>query len=345
MILLGEYAVLDGAPALVCAVNKRAVVTLEPLQGMEFKFSAPSLGLSELPFVVTPRYHVRFDPSLNPLLFKRLDLFSKIFEYAFQQLKPQRPNGWHIHINTDDFYSQALHTKFGFGSSAALCVALITAMAKAFGRNLNNAALFRLALNAHHYAQGKIGSGIDIAASFFGGYLIYRRVFQNDPADKIPEKISHCNGLSFKPIFTGRSASTRKLVKGVKQLKERFPQMYSEIMERLKQITVQGSLHFKEQNVGLFLEDVRSFYFALKELGDRSAMPIISETHQQLFTLAQEEGVVYKPSGAGSGDIGILFSDDAQRLAKAEEKAKTSGYLPLLINVEEQGVHAYHGQK
>ena len=344
MILLGEYAVLDGAPALVCAVDKWAYVTMEPLGGMEFIFNAPSLGLQDLPFVITPKHHVRFDPSLSPSMLKRLDLFSKIFEYTWAQIAPSFDQGWHITINTDDFYSHALHTKFGFGSSAALCVALVTAMGQAFNRPLSKAALFRLALQAHHYAQGKIGSGIDIAASFFGGYLIYQRIFEHDPPEKIPEKIDACSGLHFTPVFTGHSASTRKLVKGVKQLQEQFPQIYAEIMDRLKQISRQGSLHFKGQNTEAFLEDVRSFYDALKELGDRSAMPIISETHQRIFDLAQQEQVAYKPSGAGSGDIGILFSEDAQRLKKAEEKVRAAGYLPLQIQVARQGVHALERQ-
>lgn len=338
MILLGEYAVLEDAPALVCAVNKFAVVTMEPLPGMEFRFSAPSLGLVDLPFVVTPKGHVRFDPSLAPGKLKRLSLFSGIFEYAYAHIKPQKNHGWFIDINTDDFYSQALHTKFGFGSSAALCSALVAAMAKAFGQNSDAGALFRLALNAHHFAQGKIGSGIDIAASYFGGYLIYQRVFPDDPPDKLPQKIGACDGLHFKPVFTGRSASTRTLVRGVNQLKEHSPEIYIGIMNQLKQISLQGSLHFKEHNTTDFLDDVVLFYQALKELGDRSGMPIISESHQKIFDIARAEGVAYKPSGAGSGDIGILFSDDTRRLSKAEEKVRTAGYFPLEIKVEEQGV-------
>lgn len=337
MILLGEYAVLEDAPALVCAVNKLAVVTMKPLTGQEFRFSAPSLGLADLPFVVTPKGHVRFDPSLPPVKLKRLELFSKIFEYVDRETDISAQHGWFIGIDTDDFYSQELHSKFGFGSSAALCVALVTAMVQAFDRRKSDQALFRLALGAHHYAQGKMGSGIDVAASFFGGYLIYRRVFPNDSSEKIPEKITACNGLYFKPVFTGRSASTRKLVKGVNQLKEDFPEVYREIMEKLKQISTEGSAHFEEQKPQAFLNDVLLFYLAMKELGDRSGMPIISEAHQRIFTLAQKENVAYKPSGAGSGDIGILFSDDPDRLERATRQILQAGFLPLNIEVDDQG--------
>ena len=337
MILLGEYAVLEDAPALVCAVNKFAAVTMEPLRGQEFRFSAPSLDLTNLPFVITPKGHVRFDPSLPPVKLKRLELFSKIFEYVYRKAGISARNGWFIEIDTDDFYSRELHSKFGFGSSAALCVALVTATVRAFDLRMSEQALFRLALEAHHYAQGKMGSGIDVAASFFGGYLIYRRVYEDDPIDKIPQKISGCKGLYFKPVFTGRSASTRKLVKGVSRLKEDFPDVYREIMEKLKQISVEGSEHFKEQNPQAFLNDVLLFYRTLKELGDRSGMPIISETHQRIFNLAQKENVAYKPSGAGSGDIGILFSEDPDRLERAAQQILQAGFLPLNIETDHQG--------
>ncbi len=337
MILLGEYAVLEDAPALVCAVQKRAVVSMAPKENQEFQFSAPSLGLIDLPFVLTPAGHVRFDPALPPYFLKRLHLFSKIFEYTYQKLNKVQQIGWSIHINTDDFYAKELHTKFGFGSSAALCVALVSAMNEAFNAHLSRPALFRLALNAHHYAQGKMGSGIDIAASFFGGYLIYRRIREEDPLHKLPEKIPPCRGLYFKPVFTGHSASTRVMLKGVHQLKEEKPDLYREILSRLEQISRQGSLHFKEHNALAFLQDVVQFYRAMEELGNRSNMPIISAAHRHIFDIARQEGIAYKPSGAGSGDIGILFSDDPERLERINEKIVHAGFLPLDIDVDEQG--------
>lgn len=337
MILLGEYAVLDDAPALVCAVDRLAIVSMKPLAGQEFRFSAPSLGLFDLPFVVTPKGHVRFDPSREAALASRLKLFSKIFEFALNRLDVSYSHGWFVGINTDDFYSQALHTKLGFGSSAALCVALVTAMNQAFQTGLSDEALFRLALDAHHHAQGKVGSGIDIAASFYGGYLIYRRIRRDDPLTKRPENVAPCPGLFFKAVFTGKSASTAHMVRGVNQLKETHADVYREIMGRLKEISLQGSEHFKNGNVHGFLQNVTEFYHALKELGDRSGMPIISPVHEKLGALASQERVAYKPSGAGGGDIGILFSDDPERLEATAQKAHQAGFHPLDLSIDTHG--------
>jgi mevalonate kinase len=46
LVLLGEYAVLDGAPALVLAVNRRATATLTPIPGARWEIVSPTLGLT-----------------------------------------------------------------------------------------------------------------------------------------------------------------------------------------------------------------------------------------------------------------------------------------------------------
>jgi len=339
MILLGEYAVLDNAPALVCAVDLRATVKIEHLPGNEFVFSAPSLRLNELPFVILDNGHVRFDPSLRPEALRKLKLFSGIMEFVYQNLPAEKKRrGLRIEINTDAFYSTEFHSKLGFGSSAALCVALVKALISVLAPETEEARIFRLALNAHHHAQGKMGSGIDIAASYFGGFLKYQRIYEQDPMDKLPKMLAACPGLFFRPVFTGKSASTTKLVGGVKQLKEQQPQIYRQIMSRLKEISAAGVMAFEQKNVEQFLDRVRAFYSSLKDLGRQSAMPIISEVHQKLAELAKQHGAVYKPSGAGSGDIGLVFAANEQILLKTIAVIKEHGYLPLEVKVAGQGV-------
>ncbi|WP_456440712.1 mevalonate kinase family protein [Caldithrix abyssi] len=339
MILLGEYAVLEDAPALVCAVDVRASVQIERLAGNEFVFSAPSLNLHELPFVILPNAHVRFDPALGQETLRKLTLFAGIMEYVYSRLPdPLKNQGLRIAINTDAFYAEQFHSKMGFGSSAAFCTALVKGLVVISKLDLTEAQIFRLALSAHHHAQGKMGSGIDVAASYFGGYLHYERIYENDPVNKLPQPVSPCAGLYFRPVFTGKSASTTKLVGGVKQLKEQRPEVYDPIMERLKALSVQGLQAFEQRQVELFLEKVREFYITLKNLGDQSGMPIISGVHQKLADLAHRAGVVYKPSGAGSGDIGLIFSDDRQRFSEAITIIKNSGYFPLDVDVATEGV-------
>ncbi|EIL95965.1 hypothetical protein, partial [Rhodanobacter thiooxydans] len=41
----GEYAVLEGAPALVLAIDRQARVTLEDTGGSDYEITAPGLGI------------------------------------------------------------------------------------------------------------------------------------------------------------------------------------------------------------------------------------------------------------------------------------------------------------
>ena len=50
LILLGEYAVLEGAPAIVAAVNKFAKITLNNSIDKNFYINAPNISINSLSF-------------------------------------------------------------------------------------------------------------------------------------------------------------------------------------------------------------------------------------------------------------------------------------------------------
>ena len=53
LILLGEYAVLAGAPALVMAVDRRARVTITSVRGNSFSVVSPTLNAGAASFELT----------------------------------------------------------------------------------------------------------------------------------------------------------------------------------------------------------------------------------------------------------------------------------------------------
>ncbi|MEO0814203.1 MAG: ATP-binding protein, partial [Myxococcota bacterium] len=153
VILLGEYAVLYGATALVAATDRFARVTLEP-QG---SFELCALG-HEL--------RVEHCDALRAAD-SRLSLVASVFEQVSGGLPKVR-----VTINTDEFFQGG--TKLGLGSSAAVAVALARALRRLGGESPSAQQLFQDAHAAHQHAQGGVGSGIDIAASAYGGLLAYR---------------------------------------------------------------------------------------------------------------------------------------------------------------------------
>ena len=48
LFLLGEYAVLEGAPALLTAVDARVRVRIEPAEAGRWRLDAPDLGIGSL---------------------------------------------------------------------------------------------------------------------------------------------------------------------------------------------------------------------------------------------------------------------------------------------------------
>ncbi len=134
----GEYAVLDGAPAVVCAVARRAIARIMPSG-------------------------VRVPPLSSFLAAVRDQIFATYGPGAAETRAASR-------IVVDSSALQQQGIKLGVGSSAATTVAAVTA---ALG-SADPAHVHPIAHRAHAAAQaprGSRGSGADIAASVHGGLI------------------------------------------------------------------------------------------------------------------------------------------------------------------------------
>ena len=90
--------------------------------------------------------------------------------------------------------------------------------------------------------------------------------------------------------------------------------------------------------VETLLAVIRDFADHLYALDTAGAIGIWSESHRELREAATEHGVVYKPSGAGGGDCGIAFSDDAERIEKVAAEFRRLGYAVPDIELGEAGL-------
>jgi len=344
MILLGEYAVLEGSPALVCAVDRFAEVQLERRGEGPFDVAAPSIGIARTVFTVSDRGIVRFLDTDDQTR-KQLGFFRMVFEFVWHYFRSCGKNlpPVSVSIDTGAFYSQALKSKLGFGSSAAMTVALTAALLdvddafSSIGEEKRNR-IFRLALSAHRKAQGNLGSGVDIAASTFGGVLRYEMGLNQLAEQKIPGQVGIWNTLPMLTVFTGKSESTRKMVRGVSQLKKSHAAAYRQMMTELTDLSEKGYRHYRDQQGELFLETVAAYLDSLKRLGDESGMPIVSPVHLRLVERINALGGVYKPSGAGSGDIGIAFARSADQLQTIAHAIEDEGYATVPVRIAEAGV-------
>jgi len=53
---------------------------------------------------------------------------------------------------------------------------------------------------------------------------------------------------------------------------------------------------------------------------------------------AEAAGLMYKPCGAGGGDIGIVLASDTESIAAFVERAKERNFRHLAVNVDPLGV-------
>jgi phosphomevalonate kinase len=140
------------------------------------------------------------------------------------------------------------------------------------------------------------------------------------------------------PVWTGSSASTRTLVNRVNQFKKSAPTAYGRIMDRLISLSKTGCEAFQQGEIDAFLDIVKQFVNQERILGRSSGAPIVSDVHEHLSTLVDNAGGVYKPSGAGGGDIGIALCADPSTQNRILNQINESPFETLDLAIQFEGV-------
>lgn len=276
VVVAGEYAVVDGAPAIVAAVDLGVAVDVAP---------APVAS------VHTPHGDSRFvDAAL-----------------AATAAPPAR---WVFR----DHGGAHLPSKPGLGGSAAATVVAVHAARALADEDLAPQAVFAVADPVHRAVQGS-GSGIDVAASTWGGTLRFRRGEVPRPVTDLPLVV----------VWTGHSAQTGPRV-------ERY-QAWSGRSAFVAASTalVEG---FDADPMAALREDGALLVAMAAEAGIAYRTPELD----RIVALATAHGGAAKPSGAGGGDCAVALLPDAEATA-AFVAACTADGLVVLATRTAPGVH------
>ncbi|MEO6941967.1 MAG: hypothetical protein ABI238_06655 [Terrimesophilobacter sp.] len=288
--LLGEYAVLAGAPALLMAVDRRvSVVLTESDSG--WSLTAPELGVDKLAL----GEHGGLPDGLDNCLHHRLTLVDSV-RREVDELAPSTGG-----LNIDIESSQFLHhgDKLGLGSSAAVAVALTAAFAASRGVQLTPAELFARAARAHSAAQGGKGSGADIATTVHGGHILFRQGSE-------PHRVSWPHDLALFAVVTGTGSSTVDLVARVADYGARDHEGYLRDLSRLCSLAESIDKALADTDTFLALAD--EYFLGIEAFDAHAGAGIVTERHRALRLLAAGSGGVFKTSGAGGGDLGLVFA-------------------------------------
>jgi phosphomevalonate kinase len=331
IILIGEYAVLEGGPSYVRAVDVRARVRIEP-RPEGFLLEAPDVKVPTVDFSLDPKGSViwgRPEHAADPVP-AELGLAGAVLSEAFGEMS--LPSPCRIRLDTSEFFcatTRGGRGKLGLGSSAALTVALYAAVLR-WARAEQKAAshpgglLARLQTLHRSHQRGR-GSGLDVAASLHGGTFVYRR------GSPVPELIPLPlpPGLELLCVWSGRSASTGGFLERLAAWRRRNEQAYARYMRELARIAELGIQAAASGDARGFCEALREYARSLDNLGAAASLPIVSPVHRRIGRLAAKHGLTYKPSGAGGGDIGIALGNELRTTQRFREDLKNEGFLVL----------------
>ena len=347
LVLLGEYAVLEGADALVASVDRFVIADISDAKNDLTQISS-NLTSSPLKFTIDKNGKIVPDQRQSEQLISTMDfalaIINKICKHILESGFSIQP--FDLKIDTSQFYINTNKNKLGLGSSAALTVALIVSVANYNGAEkklfTNEYDLFRFARETHFSAQGKLGSGIDIAASVFGGINVYNIKSSNyEESSQQISPVSVLQDLFILPVWSGVSVSTLKLLSQVEDYRSRHEEEYEETMSRLSTLSSSGCVTYAEKKRIDFLDIVQDYYEVLKNFSTRSKIPIISDIHEKISNIVHETGGIYKPSGAGGGDIGIAFCDSIKKLKNVKKELAENKFETISLEISTEGVVVY----
>ena len=185
--------------------------------------------------------------------------------------------------------------KIGLGSSAALVVALVAAWE-------NSTDVFSAALEAHRKLQGGTGSGVDVAAAVHGGLIDYAMQSRRVRA------LSWPRDLAMRVLWTGVAASTSARLEKLAATRERPSRAV--LGERAQRM----ASAWRSGDAGEILAGYAGYIDALRQFSLDHDLGIFDAGHDELTDAARARNLVYKPAGAGGGDIGVLFGPDPAAL-------------------------------
>ena len=295
-ILFGEHAAVYGHPALVTALDHRMTVTAR---------TSSSLGRGTLRLEIPSLRIDKTVPSAGSVGTVRApgDLAVLAVSIGTEDLGPSLA-GFHLCIDS------GIPPGAGFGSSAALAVAVVTACRRAFDDDIALDEIARLALSIERHQHGR-ASGVDVEAVLRGGVLWFRR-----SEDGVLER-EELHGAeaalgAFRLFHTGTPhETTGEMVGSVRRLLDREPARAAEAFAAIESATREGRAALVAGDEDAVVPIVRRAEAALEALGVVPGSVIETIRAIEAIGGAAKISGAGGRSGAGAGLVLVVHPDPA----------------------------------
>jgi len=351
LLIAGEYAVLEPKQqAIVAAINRYVTAYIEP--NKKNQLNLPQLGIEQITWE-TNNEGVKFSIEDSRLNFIRNSI---LVVEQFLREKSITPCPFNLTIKSE-LDDPLTGRKYGLGSSASVVTAAVSAMLIMHGDENYPPSLeqiYKLSAIAHLQTQ-KSGSGADIAAATFGGWLVYSAFNRNWLANKLaqgmkltelmdikwpdlsitsikpPKRLNLCVG------WTGEPVSTAVMIKKIQILKEHSPEIYRRFLKESSKAVSRIITSFRLGDCIGAIKGLSENRRSLKILGELAECSVETVMLTQLCSIAEKYGSG-KSSGAGGGDCGIAFIQDADQIEELYDAWNKYHIYPLQLDVSQLGV-------
>lgn len=322
VVLSGEYAVLAGAPAISMAIDRYAVVQVAATENQYHCVRTPGHADGTWQFTADNEGQIDWldEPPRQGL---------GLIEAGWGAVLPSIQSSLSISIDTTEFFAAGATDKLGLGSSAAAMTALVGTLERLESTSTES---YMAARNAHKDLQHGLGSGVDVATSFFGGVVEFRAASADAPLQH-----SWPDGLDFRFLWSGTAVSTMDKIGGL-EISGADDVSWGPLISAAESAAAAWAKGDTSRILGAY----RRYTDALRQFGIDHNLGIFDAGHDELADLAESAGLVYKPCGAGGGDIGIVLANEQgnndHELNRFCERAKAAGFQWLSLRPDSIGL-------
>ncbi|MCM0649786.1 phosphomevalonate kinase [Clostridium swellfunianum] len=350
LMVAGEYAVLEpNQKAVVIAVNRYVTAYIKSCN--QNILSLPQLSVENVKWWIVNE-EVKFSEPNGRLSFVQNSI-AVATQYLQEKSIKLQPSNLEIISELDD---PLTGKKYGLGSSAAVVVSVVSAMLSLHDcvSELDRDKIFKLSAIAHVKTQGS-GSGADIAAAVYGGWLEYCSfsakwiLNELEKGTKLIEMLERpWPNLSIVTLtppvslqlavgWTRDAEATGHMIQKAYKFREDNLTLYNDFL-RASLIAVEQLIQSFKSNESIeAIKALSQNRKVLQKLGEESGILIETEKLKNLCSIAENFGSA-KSSGAGGGDCGVAFIKDASKKQELYEAWEDADISPLDLCVSEEGI-------